>query len=181
MVKWGVLRGLALYRAICQHVINALRKGKNVLNFLLWGPSGFIFAFLLMRSRQLIWSNRLMRLTPNMKYHQLTEARASQVALVAKKLPANAGDLRNLIPGWGRCPGGGNGNPFQYSYLENPMDRGAYRATIYGVKKSWTWNDLARRYATENNLLSMCLLYSHQALLFYGIKLKIYIYESLNY
>ena len=181
MVKWGVLRGLALYRAICQHVINALRKGKNVLNFLLCGHSGFIFAFLLMRSRQLIWSNRLMRLTPNVKYHQLTEARASQVALVAKKLPANAGDLRNLIPGWGRCPGGGNGNPFQYSYLENPMDRGAYRATIYGVKKSWTWNDLARRYATENNLLSMCLLYSHQALLFYGIKLKIYIYESLNY
>ena len=51
--------------------------------------------------------------------------------LVVKNPPANAGDMRDtgLIPGLGRCPGGGNGNPFQYFCLENPMDRGAWRAT----------------------------------------------------
>ena len=54
---------------------------------------------------------------------------ASQVALVVKNLPANAEDLRvtSLIPGLGRSPGGGHGNPLQYSSLENPMDRGAGR------------------------------------------------------
>ena len=57
--------------------------------------------------------------------------RVSQVALVVKNPPANAGDLRNVssIPGWGRYPGGGHGNPFQYSWLESLMDRGARRAT----------------------------------------------------
>ena len=52
----------------------------------------------------------------------------SQVELVAKNLSANAGDLKDVgsIPGLGRSLGGGNGNPFQYSYLENPMDRGAW-------------------------------------------------------
>ena len=54
---------------------------------------------------------------------------------VAKNLPANAGDA-SLIPGWGRSPGGGNGNPLQYSYLENSMDRGASRATIHRAAKS---------------------------------------------
>ena len=53
---------------------------------------------------------------------------ASQLALVVKNTSANAGDLRDtgLILGWGRSPGGGNGNPLQYSCLENPMDRGVY-------------------------------------------------------
>ena len=48
--------------------------------------------------------------------------------LVIKNLPANAGDLRDmdLIPGSGRSPGGGHGNPLQYSCLQNPMDRGAW-------------------------------------------------------
>ena len=52
---------------------------------------------------------------------------ASQVALMVKNPPANAGDLRDLglIPGWGRSPGGGHGSSLQYSCLENPMDRGA--------------------------------------------------------
>ena len=44
----------------------------------------------------------------------------------------------DLIPGWGRSPGGGHSNPFQYSCLENPMDRGAWWATVHGVTKSWT-------------------------------------------
>ena len=52
---------------------------------------------------------------------------AYQVVLVVKNLPANAEDIRDvgLIPGSGRIPGGGHGNPFQYSCLEIPMDRGA--------------------------------------------------------
>ena len=52
------------------------------------------------------------------------------MVLVVKNSPANAGDLRNTgsIPGLGRSPGGGNGNPLQYSCLENPMDRGAWKA-----------------------------------------------------
>ena len=66
--------------------------------------------------------------------------RASQVALVVKNLPANAGDVRDvgLIPGSGRSPGGGHGNPLQYSCLENPMDREAWWATVHRVTKSWT-------------------------------------------
>ena len=60
--------------------------------------------------------------------------------LVVKNPPANAGaeiDV-GLIPGSGRCPGGGNGNPLQYSYLENSMNRGAWRATVYRVAKNHT-------------------------------------------
>ena len=49
----------------------------------------------------------------------------------------NVGDL-SLIPGLGRCPGGGHGNPLQYSCLENPMDRGAWQATVRRVTESWT-------------------------------------------
>ena len=65
---------------------------------------------------------------------------ASQVAQVVKNLPASAGDLRDVgsIPGSGRSPGGGHGSPLQYSCLENPMDRGAWRATVHGVTKSRT-------------------------------------------
>ena len=50
------------------------------------------------------------------------------------------GDARDMgsIPGLGRFPGGGNGNPLLCSCLENPMDRGAWRATVHGVTKSWT-------------------------------------------
>ena len=62
---------------------------------------------------------------------------ASQVALMVKNLLANAGDLRDAgsIPGSGRSPGEGHGNPLQYSCLENPMDRGGWQATAYGVAK----------------------------------------------
>ena len=57
---------------------------------------------------------------------------------VVKNPPANAGDAGS-IPGSGRSPGGGNGNPLQYSCLENSMDRGAWQATVHGVTKSQTW------------------------------------------
>ena len=67
--------------------------------------------------------------------------RASQVVLVVKNPPANVGDLRDSssIPGLRRSQGGGHGNPLQYSCLGNPMDRGAWRAIVHGVAKSWTW------------------------------------------
>ena len=54
------------------------------------------------------------------------------MAVMVKSLPANAGDTRDMgsIPGSGRCPGGGHGNPLQYSCLENPMDRGVWRAAV---------------------------------------------------
>ena len=62
---------------------------------------------------------------------------ASQVALVVKNPPAKTGGIRDLgsVPGLGRSPGEGNGNPLQYSCLENPMDRGAWRATVHGITK----------------------------------------------
>ena len=65
---------------------------------------------------------------------------ASQVALVVKKLSANAGDLRDMgsILGSRRSPGGEHGNPLQYSCLKNSMDRGAWRATVHSVAKSQT-------------------------------------------
>ena len=59
---------------------------------------------------------------------------------MVKNPPANVGDLRDegLIPGLGRSPGGGHGNPLQYSCLENPMDRGAWQATLRGLAESDT-------------------------------------------
>ena len=53
---------------------------------------------------------------------------------MGKNVPVNAGDV-GLIPGLGRSPGEGNGNPSQYSCLGNPMDRGAWGATAHGVAK----------------------------------------------
>ena len=63
-----------------------------------------------------------------------------------KNLPANIGALGDTssIPGWGRSPEGGNGNPLQYSCLENPMDRGAWQATIHGVAESDETSDRAQ-------------------------------------
>ena len=60
--------------------------------------------------------------------------------LSGKESPANAGDARyaGLISGLGRSRGVGNGNPLQYSFLENPMDRGAWWATVHGIAKSQT-------------------------------------------
>ena len=68
----------------------------------------------------------------------LMKDRASQVALVVKNLSTNAGDIRDTGSRSGRSPEGGHGNPFQFSCLENPMDRGAWQTTVHGVAKSWT-------------------------------------------
>ena len=63
-----------------------------------------------------------------------------QVALVVKNPPASEGDVRDLgsVPGLGRSLGGGHGNPLQYSCLENPMDTGAWRATVHSFTESDT-------------------------------------------
>jgi len=65
---------------------------------------------------------------------------ASQAVPVVKNPPVNAGDIRDegSIPGSGRFPGGGHGNPLQYSFLENPMDRTAGQATVCRVTKGRT-------------------------------------------
>ena len=59
---------------------------------------------------------------------------------MVKNSPANAGDVGDmgLIPGLGRSPGGGHGNPLQCSCLESSMDRGAWWAAVHGVERSWT-------------------------------------------
>ena len=86
---------------------------------------------------------------------------ASQLAPVVKSLPANAGDTRDArdvgsIPGSGRSPGGGHGTPLQYSCLENPMDRGAWWATVHGITKSQSWLKLPSTHACFD-CISLCL------------------------
>ena len=95
---------------------------------------------------------------------------ASQVTLVVKNPPANARDIRDegSIPGSGRPPGGGQGNPLQCSCLENPTDRGDWWATVHRVAQSWTqlkrlsthtitdtfWRQCPALYDKYRNLLS---------------------------
>ena len=73
---------------------------------------------------------------------------------MVKNPPANAGDTRDegSIPGWGRSPGGGHGNLFQYSCLENPMDRGVWQAIVHGVTKSRTW--------LKRNIVLLCITFN---------------------
>ena len=70
----------------------------------------------------------------------MRSCRASQVALVVKNPPVNARDIRDVssIPGLGRSPIEGHGNPLQYSCMKNPMDRRAWWAIFHRVAKSWT-------------------------------------------
>ena len=73
---------------------------------------------------------------------------------MVKNLPDNAGDIRDTtsIAGSGRFPGGGDGNPLQYSCLENPVDRGAWWATFHGVTKNRTQ---PKRLSTHTHALSI--------------------------
>ena len=75
-----------------------------------------------------------------------------------KNPPANAGDARDMgsICGSGRAPGEGNGNPLQYSCLENHMDRGAWQATVQGVTKSWTQVNMHAHTYTVGGNISWC-------------------------
>ena len=78
--------------------------------------------------------------------------RASQVAVVVKNLPVHAGDIRDMgsIPGSGRFPRGGHGNPLQYSSLEYPKGREAWRATVHGVTKNWASERLKENQKQSN-------------------------------
>ena len=85
-----------------------------------------------------------------------------------KKPAAQAGDMGS-IPGSGRCPGEGNDNPLQYSCLENPLDRGAWRATVHGVTESdvtWQLHTATNKRSTNRTVLKetgrMVLNYIHR-------------------
>ena len=86
--------------------------------------------------------------------------RTPQVALVVKNLPISAGDPRDvgLIPGLGTSPGVGSGNALQCSCLENPMDRGAWWATVHGVTKNHTW--LSGHYRWRNRIRKLRNLFN---------------------
>ena len=78
---------------------------------------------------------------------------------MVKNPPANAGDL-DLISGSGRSPGEGNGYPLQYSCLENPMDRGAWQATVHGTAKESDTTEQLNKYIyhLEINFINLFLL-----------------------
>ena len=91
----------------------------------------------------------------------------------SKESVCNAGDL-DSIPGLGRAPGDGNGNPVQYYCLENPMDRGARQATVHGVTK--VWHILATKpapyikYIANENLLYGIRNYTQYLVITYSVK-----------
>ena len=72
---------------------------------------------------------------------------------MVKNLPANAGDASS-IPGWGRSPGEENGNPLQYSCLEDPMDRGAWQARVHGGHKRFRDNLVTKQQERGRGMLS---------------------------
>ena len=92
---------------------------------------------------------------------------------MVKNPAASAGDVGS-IPGLGRCPGEGNGNPLQYSCLENAMDRGARQGTVHGVAKSQTQlSEHTGTFGNHNFVFCFCesvsFLYIHSFLLFFYI------------
>ena len=104
-----------------------------------------------------------VRPLPQNRSEVVDKDRASQVALVLKNLPANAGDTQDLglILESGRSPGGGHGNPLQYSCLENPIDRGAWQAMVRRVTKSRAWlKHLSTHACMDNNTAKR--KYEHQ-------------------
>ena len=103
----------------------------------MWGARCFTMACAKQEDRQLILGSATDWLC-DYEFSYLTSC-PSQVVLVVKNLPANAGDIKDVgsIPGLGRSHGGGHGNQLQYPCLENPMDRG-WRATAHSGAKSQT-------------------------------------------
>ena len=82
---------------------------------------------------------------------------------MVKNPPANSGDLRDegSISKWGRSPRGGHGNTFQYSCLDNPMDRGAWKAVVYRVAKSQTQLDQFSTHAHRYIHINIIYIYTH--------------------
>ena len=87
-------------------------------------------------------------------FFSLTSRRVSQVAQWLRSRLPIAGDSRDmgLTPESGRSPGRGNGNPLQYSCLENPMGRGTWQATVLGVTKSQTPGDMTERRSVQHDI-----------------------------
>ena len=139
---WGgdchLLREGCAIHCVCQQQVMGVTRSK--WNFVLKRSSfSSIYVFLLLAAAYTFIG---VHISATQRFFQ----RASQVVLVVKNLPANAGDRKNVgsIPGLGRSPGGGNGNPLQYSCLENPMDGGAWRATVHGSQTVGDdWSNLA--------------------------------------
>ena len=96
------------------------------------------------------------------------------VALVVNNLPANAGDIRYVssISGLGRCPGGGHGNSLHYSCLENPMDWGAWWATVHRVARSQTW---LKQLSMHACMVVLFLVFKGTFILFSIMAIPIYI------
>ena len=109
-----------------------------------------------------LWSQTLWVWTPSLDDNcVISILRASQMVLVVKNTSANAGDAgyADLLPGWERSPGGGNGSPLQYSGLENSMDRGAWEATrsmwSQRVRHNWA-TDHSHTHTLLENLMGSC-------------------------
>ena len=98
-----------------------------------------------------------MALFPSFLWPNSKEKWASQVALVVKNLPANAGDVKRLgFDLWvGRSPRGGHSTPLQYSFLEYPVDKGAWQATVHGVAESWTWLKQLSTHACDKEIVGV--------------------------
>ena len=151
------LRELVMDKEACHAVIHGVAKSRTWLSD--WTKLSWTKA----EHMKYVWprqsgpaprfiSRRNEYICPQKYIYKNIRARTSQVVLVVKNPPANEGDLRDTgsIPGSQRSPGGGHENPLQYSFLENLMDRGAWRATVYRVTKSWTQqSDLAHMPVSE--------------------------------
>ena len=135
----SVKRDVPLVEDLSPNVLPFSQESKPLHPSLLWLLSCVL--------RQLFFQNIELLHVGGLVWYELFCYWASQVALVVKNPPANAGDVRDtgLIPGSGRSPGGGHGNPLQYSCLENPMDRGACQATVHSIAELDTTNDLAQQ------------------------------------
>ena len=114
--------------------------------------------------KTILYVYQTYKISVNNLYHGGIGVWISQMVLVVKNLSASAGDVSNmgLIPGSGRSPGGGNGNPRQYSCLENPMDRGAWQATdkrVWVTKKLDTTEEISMhaRSIGTNSGSSLCV------------------------
>ena len=127
-VWWATLLGVAKSRTwLSTHYIFSISISNAILLCYHWNDLTFFFFW-----RDLVFIQSGMR--------------ASQMELAVKNLPADAGDIRDAssIPGSWRSPGRGHGNPFQYSCLENPMDRRAWWPTVHRSHRvGHDWSNLA--------------------------------------
>ena len=128
-------------------VWNSDFQNYNIMNLCCFKPLGFLFCY--RNNRKLgqgglaccnSWGLKESGTTERLNWTELsTASRGFPGCTSAKESPCQCRRLKTLIPGSGRSPGGGNGHPFWYSCLENPIDRGPWWVIVLGVVKSWTW------------------------------------------